>query len=119
MKYSPDLALRILRAMEDHPSDELESQTYLLGDVDEEVYYFHCRLLDEAGYISTYSVKTGGLNYYWPREIKWNGVQFLELFRNDSLWQRAKDEATRKGVGLSLDTLFTVGRMIIEELLKQ
>ena len=103
--------------MEDYPKDELPIQTMLLNESDEELYYFHCRLLAEAGYISVYSVKTQGLNYYWPREISWPGVKFLEQFRNDSLWQRAKDEAARRGVGMALDTLYQIGKRLAEDLM--
>lgn len=117
MKYDPDIALQILKAMEDYPKDELPIQTMLLNEADEELYYFHCRLLAEAGYISVYSVKTGGLNYYWPREIRLNGVQFLERFRDDSLWQRAKNEATKLGVGMALNTLYQVGTKMAEKLI--
>ncbi len=114
MKYDPDIALQILRAMEDYPKDELEPQTYLLDGIDEELYYFHCRLLEEAGFITVYSAKTEGLNYYWPRQISLPGARFLEQFRSDSLWQRAKDEATSKGVGMALDTLYRIGKMLME-----
>ena len=46
------------------------------------------------------------------------GVQFLEQFRNDSMWQRAKDVASEKGVGMALDTLLQIGKVLAEGLMK-
>lgn len=114
MKYDPDVALQILRAIEEYPKDELKPETYLLGEIDKELYYFHCRLLKEAGFITIYRLRTEGGNCYWPRELSWPGVQFLEQFRNDSLWQRAKAEARSRGVGMALNTLFQLGAKLAQ-----
>ncbi len=116
MKYNPDIALQILKAVEEYPEDEIPARKVLLPKVGEDSYSFHSRLLAEAGYISVYSIST---TINRPRQIKWLGVQFLEQFRDDSLWQRTKDEATRRGVGMALDTLFRIGKILIEEVLKQ
>ena len=110
MRYDPDVARQILKAMEAHDDDELPFKTNLLPDQDEASYYFHCRLLSEAGFISVYKIRLqGGPNYYWPRELKWAGVQFIEMFKDENFWQRAKKEATGKGVGMALDTLTRIG----------
>ena len=115
MQYNPDTALQILRAMEAHDEDELPMKTTLLPNLNDEIYYFHCRLLSEAGFIAVYEVRTQGLNYYWPRQISWPGVQFLQMFNNETLWERAKGEAISKGVGMALDTLMTIGVKLVTE----
>ena len=117
MKYNPDIALQILKAVEEHPEDDLRPKMILLPEIDENLYYFHSRLLSEAGYIRVYKLENRG--YYWPRQITWDGVQFLEQFRNDSLWQRAKDVASEKGVGMALDTLLQIGKVLAGDMLKQ
>ena len=118
MKYDPDIALQILKAIEAHDRAELPMKTYLLPELDIEKYYYHCRLLSEAGYISAYRVGTSGpITHYWPRELKWDGVQFLQMFKNETLWQRAKNEATSKGVGTALETLMEVGANIATRLI--
>ena len=117
MRFDPDIALKIMRAMEDYPKDEIPRGKLEISEVDDDLYYFHCRVLEEAGYITVYASPSHGL--YWPRQIKWPGVQFLAQFRDDSLWQRTKEVATQRGVGLALDTLFKVGKNLIEEILKQ
>ena len=115
MKYNPDIALTILRRIEEYPSDEVPMKTNLLEEEDEETYYFHCRLLSEAGFIAVYEVRTQGPNYYWPRQVSWPGVQFLQMFNDDTLWQRAKGEAISKGVGMALDTLMKIGVKLVTE----
>ena len=115
MKYNPDIALTILRRIEEYPSDEVPMKTNLLEEQDEETYYFHCRLLSEAGFISVYEVRTQGLDYYWPRQISWPGVQFLQMFDDQTLWERVKGEAISKGVGMALDTLMMIGVNLVKK----
>ena len=116
MKYDPDIARRILKAMETHESAELPRETNLLPDLDVAVYFFHCRLLEEADYISTYTMRMqGGVGQFWPRELKWPGVQFLQMFNDESLWQRAKSEATEKSVGMALDVLANIGTKLVQQ----
>ena len=117
MKFNPDVALTILSKIEEYPSDEIPMKTNLIKELDENTYYFHCRILSEAGFIAVYEVRTQGLNYYWPRQISWPGVQFLQMFNNDSFWQKTKKEAVDKGLGLSLDTLMKVGSKLVEQLI--
>ncbi len=119
MRYDPDIARQILNAMESHESAELPRGTNLLSDLDVEVYFFHYRLLEEADYISTYKIRfQGGVGQFWPRELKWPGVQFLEMFNEETLWQRTKDEATEKGLGLAMDTLKEVGTSLITGIIR-
>ena len=117
LKYDPDVARQILNAMEFRDEDELPNQTMLLPELDDTSYYFHCRLLSEAGYISVYELRMMKAKYYWPRELKWAGVQFLERFKDETLWQSTKKEATEKGVGMGLDTLMEVGTHLITKII--
>ena len=97
MKYDPNIARQILKAMEAHESAEIPRGINLLTDFDIEVYFFHCRLLEEEGYISTYKMRfQGRVGQFWPRELKYAGVQFLQMFDDETLWQRAKKEASTK-----------------------
>ena len=117
MKFDPDVARQILKAMEAHNDDELPFKTNLLPDLDDAVYHFHCRMLSEAEVISVYEVRLqGGPNYYFPRELKWAGVQFLQMFEDEALWNRAKSEAASKGVGMALDTLMGIGTELVKRI---
>ena len=109
MKYDPDIALQILKAMEAHGQDELQPKAMLLPDLDDGVYYFHCRLLYEAGYIIVYEVPTSGSNFCWPRQMTWSGVQFLQMFTDETFWNRTKEEASRRGLGIAMDILMKIG----------
>ena len=118
MKYEPDIARQILKAMEDHPKDPLPYKTTLISDLDDRLYHYHCRLLSEAGYISVIELRMlGGPNYYWPRELKYAGVQFLQMFEDESVWHSAKMEAKTKGVGLALDTLMKIGTELMVKMI--
>lgn len=118
MKFNPDIARRILLAMEAHDNDELPFRTHLIPDLDDATYYFHNRMLADAGLISVYELrKFGSVNYFWPRELKYAGVQFLQMFQNETLWQRTKSEAAAKGVGVALETLTQIGTNLITKVI--
>ena len=120
MKFDPDIALQILKAIEDFPRDTIPLVPWrpLAPDLDKNVYSFHCRMLEDAGYIEAYEISSRAGYYYCPRRMRWNGVLFLEQFRNESLWRRAKDVASEKGVGMAIDTLHLIGKQLAEELIK-
>lgn len=119
MRFNPDTALQIMRAIEDYPEDAIPiSKSPLIPDMDSKEYSYHCRLLGDAGYIDICDLSSHDGFYYCPTGIRWLGVQFLEQFRSDSLWQRAKDVASEKGVGLTLDILLRIGKQLAEELMK-
>ena len=117
MQYNADIALQVLKAMEAHNQDELPMKTMLLPDLDDEVYYFHCRLLSEAGYITVYEMRTSALNFYWPKQMTWGGVQFLQMFRDESFWNRTKEEARSKGLGTAMDILTKIGNELAAKMI--
>ena len=119
MKFNPDTALQIMRAIENYPKDTIPlSKSPLIPDMDREVYSYHCRLLGDAGYIEVFDLSSHDGFYFCPSRICWMGVQFLEQFRNDSMWQRAKDVVSEKGVGITLDILLQTGKQLAEEVMR-
>ena len=119
MRYDPDIALQILRTMEAHDQDELPMKTMLLPDLDDGVYYYHCRLLSEARYITVYKLPTSGPNFYWPRQMTWDGVQFLQMFKDETFWNRTKEEAIKKGIGTTMDILMKIGAGLATKMLTE
>ena len=69
------------------------------GYHDDNVQY-HLALLHEAGFLVAQV-----MNYdYFVTRLTWDGHEFLDTIRNDSIWNRAKGKAleTTGGLGLSV-----------------
>lgn len=106
MRRDMDLVRAILLKIEDEHAGaslmNLEIEGYDLAAV-----AYHCQLLKEAGLIlscgvqyannSVYSFSVGGLT--------WEGADYLEKVRDDSVWAKTKRLAAEKGVPLVLETI--------------
>ena len=62
------------------------------GD-DPQTLHYHVQLLHDAGLIVADELVPG---QWWPERITWAGHEFLDLSRNDALWNRAKSDVASK-----------------------
>ena len=112
MKRDMDLARSILfaiEASEDDPRGWVEDLGSFEGHSATAVSY-HIKLLYEAGLIEADDLSTGGEgNFRWlAKQLTWDGHEFLEAARKDSLWDQAKRLTLDKTGGLSLELLKAV-----------
>jgi len=77
----------------------------------EEVAY-HLKLLGQAGYID--AEPTGGIAAFrWGvRSMTWEGHDFLDAIRNDTIWNRVKATVTEKGGGASVEVMKAIAIQI-------
>ena len=114
MQFNPDTARKIMMAIEEYPHDRI-TEPLDIPSVDDETYSFHCRLLADAGFIEALNYGDMRGDFYSPSRITYKGILFLETFRNQSFWEKAKSTAKDRGVGFALDTLLEVGLKIIQQ----
>ena len=112
MKRDMDLARSILfaiEASEDDPRGWVEDLGSFEGHSDTVVSY-HVKLLYEAGFIEADDLSTAGEgNFRWlAKQLTWEGHEFIDTARKDSLWERAKRLTLDKTGGLSLELLKAV-----------
>ena len=105
MKRDMDLARDILFAIEKDEGDPLGwIDLELPGRSEKEVAY-HVMLLEEAGLVEALDLSSKDGFEYKPKRLTWEGHEFLDAARNDTLWERAKAEALRQTGGVSFDVL--------------
>ena len=109
-----DIARQILRKIEDAPYTggpvDIE-----VADCSEEVFQYHLLLLSEAGLIDVLDATSFDGPAFLPTRLTWNGHEFLDASRNDTLWEKAKSVVLKKAGGLSFDVLL----FVLKELAKQ
>ena len=98
MKRDLDLARKILLAIEE---DEKATGRGLVSirieDCSEEQISYHVKLLHEAGLIEAID-RSGGARFCWEaKNITWDGHEFLDSARNETLWRKAKEELKKTG----------------------
>jgi Hypothetical protein (DUF2513) len=97
-----DLARRILLAVEAHPEpyDNIELS---FDGVDPELVSYHVKLLTHAGLLEAENTSTMGRFEWTPSALTWEGHEFLDATRNDTVWRKTKEVAAEKGGGLPFD----------------
>lgn len=114
MKRDMDLIRLILLKIE----EEYGSHTLLdlsIDGYDMETVAYHCKLLFEAGFVSYYDsiYSSGGLDGFQVGSITWNGHDYLDKVRDNSVWHKTKEIIKKNGLPLVIDTVKTISNGII------
>jgi len=105
MKRDMDLARQILINIElcdDDPNGWIEVN---IPDRTKLEISYHIMILAEAGLIEAEDLCSFGDFDYRAKRLTWDGHEFLDAARSDSLWERAKRETLKQTGGLAFDIL--------------
>lgn len=114
MKRDMDLVREILLQIEKQYISttiyDLEIQGYDMPTV-----AYHCKILYDAGLISDYKAQyaDGDIYYFEVGALTWEGNDYLDKIRDNSIWRKTKDTITQRGLPLALDTIKTVATAFI------
>src|ERR1051326_880734 len=83
---------------------QTEAYAYGKGSVDlniddfpEEDVSYNVKILGEAGLLHAVNLSTG-MTFCWrPTSLTWQGHEFLDSVRNDTVWHRTKEIIAEKG----------------------
>ncbi len=105
MKRDLDLVRKILINIESNPVFEV-SQVEIEGHEFEEVA-FHLLLLREAGFVDAIveQDETGAICNALASRLTWHGFEFLDLARNDTVWNKSKTFLKDKALTISVSIL--------------
>ena len=108
MKRDIDLVRKLLIYLEEKPNGKIVKDLELEGFLKGEVQY-HLILMDQAGLIncerSVSSTTSDRVIRVYPFSLTWQGHEFLEASRSDTLWNKAKEIVKSKSGALSFDVL--------------
>lgn len=107
MKRDMDLVRKILLKVEasDGGNVELDIPDYLRDQV-----YFHVELMKEHGLVEALVIRSGDgpqpkILACTVERITWEGYDFLDAARKDSIWEQAKEQCLKATGGLSIELL--------------
>ena len=95
MKRDLNLIRRILLNIEEQGEGSARAGFGALSDdgVDPDAIQYHVQLMHDAGLIVADELVPG---QWWPERITWAGHEFLDLARNEALWQRTTADVESK-----------------------
>lgn len=114
MRRDMELCRKILLAVEEQYVDvalfNLQIEDYSI----EELAY-HCKLLYEAGLIADCKMKyaDGHVWTFGVGSLTWEGHDFLDKIREDTVWSKTKETIKSKGLPMILDVIKIIASEII------
>lgn len=114
MKKDMELIRKILFAIEDEYVDSVIYNLSIDGYEPEAISY-HCALLYDAGFISDYDSKNaeGRLWMFGVGRLTWEGHEFLDKIRNETVWNKTKETVTKNGLPMILDVIKSIASTVI------
>lgn len=79
---------------------------------------YHCQLLEEAGLVSSCIVRYAddSVVFFSVGGLTWEGADYLDKVRDDSVWAKTKNLAAEKGVPLVVETVKTISSAVVSSL---
>ncbi|NMC56506.1 MAG: DUF2513 domain-containing protein [Eubacteriaceae bacterium] len=115
MQRDMELIRKILFAIEEKYVDTwLDSSELLIDGYDMKTIGYHCAILQDAGLIAYYDGLYGGdeLVEFGVGRLTWNGHEFLDKIKNDTVWNKTKETISKKGVPFVLDAVKEIATAI-------
>jgi hypothetical protein len=119
MKRNWDTIREILVRLEEIPPEQDVRLSSFPQERAQEVSY-HVELLMEAGLIHGQMSKTigPGPHDFFAMRLTWQGHEFLDAIRSDTVWQRTKSSFLSKGLSMTFDLVKSVASDIASTYLR-
>ncbi len=115
MKRDWDVIRKILLKIEELPTEDSTFTSSDLENVDNSVVAFQMRLMLDAKLIEgSCRDGIGGSPHCHAFRLTWDGCEFLDAIRRDTVWNEIKKQAKTKTVDLPIGIINSVAKVLIE-----
>jgi len=106
MNRNWDVVREILIRLEEAEADDCLRISGFPTERAQEISY-HVELLIEAGLVAGQMAKTlgHGPHDFFVERLTWNGHEFLDAIRSNTIWQKTKSSFTSKGLSMTFDLI--------------
>ncbi len=111
MKRDMELVRKVLLATEEHAEPVGWLDLVIDGYTPDDISY-HVKLLHDAGFLTTHDLTTMTAFCWKPTSLTWQGHEFLNTVKNDTVWRKTKDFVKEKGGTISIEMLKVVATRI-------
>ncbi len=114
MERDMELVRKVLIAIEEQYVDVVVYNLKVQGYGQKQVAY-HCKILYDAGLISDYGASFGNneLGIFGVGSLTWEGHEFLDKIRSETVWNKTKEAITQKGLPWALDVIKDVASAVV------
>lgn len=121
MKRNMELIRKILLTVEDKYVDTwLHNNEIEIDGYDMKTIGYHCAVLHDAGLLYDYKGQYGDgeLLQFGVGRLTWDGHEFLDKIKSDTVWNKTKDMITEKGIPFVLDAVKEIATAVTAEMIK-
>ncbi|MEI2466785.1 DUF2513 domain-containing protein [Niallia taxi] len=98
MKRDMELIRELMFLIESQ--DESHKELTLPSNINREIAVYHLNLMEQAGFTKNKIVYGDNSPMWIYSSLTWNGHDFLDSIKNDSIWNKVKDGIKTKGLEL-------------------
>lgn len=116
-----ELIRRILLIIEEKYVDTfLRSSEIPIEGYDVKTIGYHCAILHEAGLVANYKgfYADDELQDFGVSRLTWDGHEFLDKIKNDTVWNKTKDTIKKKGLPFVLETVKEIATAVISTMIQ-
>jgi hypothetical protein len=117
MKRDVDLIRTLFFEVEKLPEDGRLPDIPIPAATDKLEFYPHVRLACEAGLVDAIDTTASGAPCWRPMRLTWSGHEFLDAYRSDTAWQKAKDLVASTTGAVTLEGLKVVIPAVLKSLI--
>ena len=119
MKRDMELIRKILFYIEEQYVDVALFDMKVEG-YDKKTIAYHCNLLHQAGLLKEYKGQYADIELYSfsVGALTWEGHDYLEKIRNDSVWTKTKEVINDRGLPLVIETVREISSAILANMMQ-
>lgn len=121
MKRDMELIRKILLTVEEKYVDTwLYDNDVQINGYDIKIVGYHCAILHDAGLLYDYNGQYGDgeLLQFGVGRLTWDGHEFLEKIKSDTVWNKTKDTITTKGIPFVMEAVKEVATAVTTTMIK-
>ncbi|MFU2029133.1 MULTISPECIES: DUF2513 domain-containing protein [Bacillus] len=103
MKRDMELVRKLLVLIEEQ--DVNSNELKLPNDIDRNVAVYHLRLLEQAGFTENKIQYASNSPLWIYSSLTWDGHEFLDAIRNDTVWNKVKKTVAEKGGSIPFEVM--------------
>jgi hypothetical protein len=119
MKRDMEIIRKVLLAIEEQYEDVVLYELEVDG-LDMKTIAYHCKVLYDGGFISNYAgdFASGNLHTFAVGSLTWEGHEFLDKIRDETIWEKTKSTIAKEGLPMVLDVVKNIATSIVGEMTK-
>ena len=113
-----ELVRKILTVLEARDTTHGALSPDVIEGYDTSVVSYHFSIMQEAGLIDAKCLKSSNAQMFCvASQLTWNGHEFLDKVRSETVWTKVKNTVESKGLDLSFEVIKAVASKVMENLL--